>query len=386
MKYFPLKIAIFCLLFTPVLYIATLNFSQNYLKDYYHQSIENIFIGDSSSLLSGRVLIEEQIADNIHTFLANDKIVKYLGLDLKIFVTTKNGKVIYPTFINTDISAEEIHENSDFEKIAKQNFDILNSGLVLNSIGINLDHGSKAANFILLVYLGTALAIFLIFYKIGNSKAKHDAQIKKALIDNLQKEELIQQQILEDLKKERQGLFENIKSLNAKYQKDKKKLKINEEELFDEIISLEEQLNSFIEFKQNKEKEIDELKSQIKNYERRKSSKKIRNEFDFISRRFVALYKNIQVNRKAVTGLLNLSEDQQIKAEECISLLDRDSEKVTIKRKVFSGKKHKTACLEVLFAYNGRLYFRKNENNNIEILTIGTKNTQTKDMKFLHSL
>jgi len=177
---------------------------------------------------------------------------------------------------------------------------------VLNSIGINLDHGSKAANFILLVYLGTALAIFLIFYKIGNSKAKHDAQIKKALIDNLQKEELIQQQILEDLKKERQGLFENIKSLNAKYQKDKKKLKINEEELFDEIISLEEQLNSFIEFKQNKEKEIDELKSQIKNYERRKSSKKIRNEFDFISRRFVALYKNIQVNRKAVTGLLNL--------------------------------------------------------------------------------
>jgi hypothetical protein len=386
MKFFPLKIAIFCLLFTPILYIVTLNVSQNYLKDYYHQNIENIFIGDSSSLLNGRVLIEEQIADNIHAFLANDKIVKYLGLDLKIFVTTKNGKVIYPTFINTDLSTEALHTNSDFEKIAKQNFDILNNGLMVNSVGINLNHGSKAANFILFIYLGTAIAIFLTFYKTGNSKAKHDAQIKKALIDNLQREELIHQQILEDLKKERQGLFENIKSLNAKYQKDKKKLKINEEELFDEIISLEEQLNSFIELKQNKEEEIDELKSQIKNYERRKSSKKIRNEFDFISRRFVALYKNIHVNRKAVTGLLNLSEEQQIKGEECIFLLDRDSEKVTIKRKVFSGKKHKTACLEVLFAYNGRLYFRKNENNNIEILTIGTKNTQTKDMKFLHNL
>ena len=386
MKYFPLKIAIFCLLFTPILYIVTLNFSQNYLKDYYLQNIENIFIGDSSSLLNGRVLIEEQIADNIHAFLANDKIVKYLGLDLKIFVTTKNGKVIYPTFINTDISVEALRKNSDFGEIAKQNFDILNNGLMVNSVGINLNHGSKAANFILFVYLGTAIAIFLTFYKIGNSKAKHDAKLKKALIDNLQKEELIHQQILEDLKKERQGLFENIKSLNAKYQKDKKKLKINEEELFDEIISLEEQLNSFIELKQKKEEEIDELKSQIKNYERRKSSKKIRNEFDFISRRFVALYKNIQINRKAVTGLLNLSEEQQIKAEECIFLLDSNPEKVTIKRKVFSGKKHKTACLEVLFAYNGRLYFRKNENNNIEILTIGTKNTQTKDMKFLHSL
>ena len=270
MKYFPLKIAIFCLLFTPILYIATLSFSQNYLKDYYSQNIENVFIGDSSSLLSGRVLIEEQIADNIHDFLANDKIVKYLGLDLKIFVTTKNGKVIYPTFINTDMSAEALHENSDFEKIAKQNFEILNSGLMVNSVGINLNHGTRAANVILFIYLGTAVAIFLTFYKIGNAKAKHDAQLKKTLIDNLQKEELIHLKILEDLKKERQGLFENIKSLNAKYQKDNKKLKINEEEMFDEIISLEEQLNSFIGLKQEKEEEINELKSQIKNYGRRK--------------------------------------------------------------------------------------------------------------------
>ncbi len=209
---------------------------------------------------------------------------------------------------------------------------------------------------------------------------------KKALIADLQKEELVHMQILEDMKKERQGLFENIKSLNAKYQKDKKKLIINEEELFDEIIALEEQLNAFIELKQKKEDEINELKSQIRKSERRTSSKNRRNEFDFNSKRFAALYKNIEMNRKAITGLLSLGEDQQIKAEECVFLLDRDQKKVTIKRKVFSGKKHKTACFEVLFAYNGRLYFRKSENNNTEILIIGTKNTQTKDMEFLHGL
>jgi hypothetical protein len=99
MKYFPLKIAIFCLLFTPILYIATLYLSQNYLNVYYLQKIENIFIGDSSNILNGRVSIEEQITDNIDTFLANDKMVKYLGLSLKILVTTEKGKVIYPTFM-----------------------------------------------------------------------------------------------------------------------------------------------------------------------------------------------------------------------------------------------------------------------------------------------
>ena len=67
-------------------------------------------------------------------------------------------------------------------------------------------------------------------------------------------------------------------------------------------------------------------------------------------------------------------------------MLDRKPENVTIKRKVFSGKKHRTTCFEVLFAYNGRLYFKKNENNSIEVLVIGTKNTQTKDMDFIHKL
>lgn len=65
-------------------------------------------------------------------------------------------------------------------------------------------------------------------------------------------------------------------------------------------------------------------------------------------------------------------------------ILDRDPDQVTAKRKVFSGKKHKTACFELLFAYNGRLYFTTSEKNKIEILVIGTKNTQAKDMAFLY--
>ena len=104
-----------------------------------------------------------------------------------------------------------------------------------------------------------------------------------------------------------------------------------------------------------------------------------------MSKLFPVLYKNIVINRKALTGLLKLSEDQQIKAEEIIHQLDQTPENVIIKRKVFSGKKHKTTCLEVLFAYNGRLYFRK-QDNMIEVVVIGTKNTQPKDMEFLHSL
>lgn len=386
MKYFPLKAAIFCLVLTPVLYIATLNFSQKYLDDFYFRQIENVYIGDTSQLLTGRVSLEQQMADNIHQFQSDSKIIQLLGLDLNILIVSRNGKVMYPSFTDTDFYENSLDRQFAFDLLAKQNFDLLNSGIEIKRVKIDLGHGTRVANFILFFYFCIAVFIFSMFYKIGSTRAKKDAKREKELIDSLQKEELIQREILEELKKERQDLFENIKSLNAKYQKDKKKLKINEEELFDEIISLEEQLNAFIELKKNKDEEIDELKSQIKKYERRKSSKNKRNEFDFISKRFTALYKNIDMHRKAITGLLDLKEDQQIKAEECISLLNQKPEKVTIKRKVFSGKKHKTTCLEVLFAYNGRLYFKKNEHNRIQVLTIGTKNTQAKDMEFLHSL
>ena len=156
--------------------------------------------------------------------------------------------------------------------------------------------------------------------------------------------------------------------------------------MFQEIITLEEKFNAFIEFKQIKEKEIEELKSKIQIYERRKTPRIRRNEFDFMLKRFSVLYKTVEMNRKALTGFLSLDEEHQIKVEEIIHLLDRDPDKVIIKRKVFSGKKNRTTCFEVLFAYNGRLYFTKNEKNIIEVLVIGTKNTQTKDMEFIHNL
>ena len=337
-------------------------------------------------LLDGSLSLEEQIAKNIQRFLKQDRILKMTGLDLNILVTTSQGKILYPVYSDMDHPPfQEIPGGEDAHMTAKKNFELLNNGLDLQ-IEAKLDHGSCLGNFILFGYFGMSFTVFLIFYKIGSSKASLDRKKNMKLITDLQKEDEIHKQILDELRKERQALFENMKALNAKYQEDRKKANINEEEMFQEIITLEEKFNAFIEFKHAKEKEIEELKSKIQTYERRKTPKIRRSEFDFILKRFSVIYKNIEINRKALTGFLNLDEDQQIKVEEIIHLLDSDPDKVIIKRKVFSGKKNRITCFEILFAYNGRLYFRKNENNRIEILTIGNKNTQTKDMEFIHNL
>lgn len=385
MKFFPIKVAIVCLLATPILYIITLISSEKYLTARYSTQIQNILIGDSKPLLEGSLPLEEQLAKNIQRFLKQDRILEMTGLDLNILVTTSQGKILYPVYSDVNSPIQEITGGEDAQMTAKRNFELLNNGLNIQ-IEAKLDHGSLLGNFILFGYFGMSFTVFLIFYRIGSSKASLDRKKNIKLITDLQKEDEIHKQILDELKKERQDLFENIKALNARYQEDRRKASINEEEMFQEIISLEEKFNAFIEFKQAKEKEIEELKSKIQTYERRKTPKIRRNEFDFMLKRFSVIYKNIEINRKALTGFLNLDEDQQIKVEEIIHLLDSDPDKVIIKRKVFSGKKSRTTCFEVLFSYNGRLYFRKNENNRIEILTIGNKNTQTKDMEFIHNL
>ena len=91
------------------------------------------------------------------------------------------------------------------------------------------------------------------------------------------------------------------------------------------------------------------------------------------------------MHQRALEGYIELTDDMRIKAEEVVHQLNNDPEQVPIKRKVF-GKKGMETVLEVIFAYNGRLYFRKSGNQPIEVLAIGTKNTQNRDLGFIKKI
>jgi hypothetical protein len=86
-----------------------------------------------------------------------------------------------------------------------------------------------------------------------------------------------------------------------------------------------------------------------------------------------------------VEGFLELQPDMQLKAEEVVHALNEGSNKVQVKRKVFSKKSSLTA-FETVFAYKGRIYWRKTSDGRVEILAVGTKNTQHKDLNYLDSL
>ncbi len=385
MNFFPFKTAILCLVLTPVLYIATITGCQNRLEAFYLQKIQNVFIANATPLLNGSVRIEDQIAKNIQSLLDQDLLLRKGGIVLDVQIVTEQGRIIYPTVINSEEGkSNEPESYLNSQKVAQENFEILNSDLK-PKVHLYLSHGAALSNAVLALYSAVSFCILFLSYKRGSRKAEKDRQKQKKLIENLKQDERRHEEMVRHLSSERKHLFENIRILNEKYQKDKDKAKVNEDEMFNEIVTLEEQINSFIELKNSQENEITELKSAIEKYERKKGIKSKRSDFDFFSKRFSALYKNVEMSKKAMDGFMNLTEDLQIKAEEIVFQLDTDPDSVTIKRKVFSGKKHKTTCFEVLFAYNGRLYFSKHPNRT-EVVLIGTKNTQPRDMEYLQSL
>ncbi len=387
MKYFPIRTVIACLLVTPVLYSVTLILGESYFVGRYESRIRNIMIGDSRPLLEGSVSLEKQIAANIRSFLSDDWIIRLTGLELVVWVTTSQGKILYPLYMDALSSSleAEFTEEPDPLALAKKNYEYLSAGFQVQAEA-KLTHGSFISNLILGLYLVLSVIIFIGFYRAGKTRADRDLQQNMKLIEDLKEEESSYKKILEDLKTERKNLFVDIRALNDRYEADRQKAKVNEEEMFQEIVSLEEKINTFIELKKRREAEIEDLKGEIQKGERRKTSRVRRNEFEFVLKRFSALYKSVEMNRRAVADFVSLKEEQQIKVEELIHLMDSDPDKIIVKRKVFSGKKNRTPCFEVLFSYSGRLYFKRNESSKMEILALGTKNSQTRDMEFIHNL
>ena len=384
MKFFPFKIMCICLLLPPLLYAGSLHLTKRYLNRTYQLKVENIFLGDTESLLDGSIRIQTAIAGNIELYLQNDFLVRHLGIDPDILVVAGNGTILYPSY-----NSGEVDFNDDYNKnpitIARNNWEIINKGLRAD-VSIDLDHGTILANLILAFYLSAAMIVFLFFYRRGLRKAATYEEETGRHIDELLKEEQEYRNIVDELKTEKTRLFKDIDDLNKKFSEDRKKARVNEEEMFNEIITLEEKLNSYIELKQDKEDEIQQLRFKVDELERRKTGSARRKRYDFMEKRFSILYKHMVMSRKAMTGLIELQDDQQIKAEEIIHQLNEDPEKVSVKRKVFSGKKSKHSVLEVNFAYNGRLYFRHTEDKKMEIVLIGTKKSQNKDMEYLHNL
>lgn len=383
MKFLSFKILILCILLPPVLYIFSIQSIENHLKVRYAGEIEDIYIGDTQPLLNGSVRLKNAINKNIDIYFQTKELIAY-GAKVNVTVITKRGAILYPPIFE---EGEDDFPLSDPMQIAAGNYKLMNQGLVLD-VEVKLDHDTPISLAVLSFYILLFLLVLYCYYRTGIRKAKQADMKKSREIERLLGLEKTHAESLKSLEKERERLSAESARMKKSIENEKVKASRNEDEMIEEIVTLEEEINKNNALQQEQQEEIDRLKEKIKDIDKggsRKVSRPKTRGSDAVGKRFKVLYKNISVNDRAVSGYIDIADDLKIKGEEIIHQLNENPDLVSIKRKVF-GKKSKHTILEVIFGYKGRLYFNKGKDGRIEVLAIGTKNSQSKDLEFLDNL
>ena len=382
MKYLSFKIVILCILLPPVVYIFSVQSLETRLKNRYTSEIENIYTGDTHALFEGSISIRDSINKNINLYLQSKSLISR-GVDVEVTVTTKRGTILYPAFFENDATSLL---QPDPIQIATENYNLMHEGLILN-VDLKVGHNTLISNTILIFYIFVSFTILYYHYRSGLIKAKQDDIEKEKEIDRLLKLKNIYTEKLKYLGQDRKKLTSEAKKIKNQMEDEKEKASRNEDEMIKEIVFLEKETETNLALQIKQQEEIDSLKEKIDQYTKslQKESRQKTKNYPSIKKRFDTIYKNLSINERAINGFIDLTDDMKIKVEEIIHQLNEDPKLVSIKRKVFGKKGHETV-LEVIFAYKGRLYYRKTKDNKIEVLVIGTKNTQAKDLEFLRGI
>jgi len=382
LKFLSLKILILCILLPPVLYIFSVQSIERHLKGRYANEIKDFYLKDTRPLFEGSLRLKDAINRNINRYLQSKALIP-LGVKVAITVTSKQNTILYPVVVDTK---ETSLLPNDAMKIASDNYKLMNEGLVVN-VDLVLEHNTLLTNAILGFYIFASIFVLSFYYWTGLKKTRQEEMEKNSELFRLKEVETKHADNLKALMKDKKNLISEIKNIKKQLKKEKIKARKNEDEMIQEIVALEEKIHNKMNFLNERQEEIDILKETIKLFEKeaRKESKQKTKDYHSVRKRFKALYKNISIDKRAIIGFLDLTEDMKIKSEEIIHKLNENPKLVPIKRKVFS-KKGRATVQEVIFAYNGRLYFRSAKNSRIEILTIGTKNTQARDLEYLDNV
>jgi len=381
MRHIPFKMLVLCVLLPPVVYVFSIQLLEKTIHARYENILAATYIGDTGRLFDGSVPLQDAIQENVNAFISSLKLPDW-GVLVTVTVKTRDGIYLYP---NAYDNPKSDLSGLDTIDVASENFRLLNEGLI-KGVDVKIEHNTLISNLILLSCLFASLVVLLLIYRRGIRMLDEEEFAKQEIIDGLSTERQKSLAQLARLETQRTRLSSKIDSMKGELDRERQKASATEDEMIDELVVLEGKISQNIALQDHQLQEINALREKIKQFEK-ESDAKNRQQLkgaDAVRKRFSALYKNITINEKAIEGFMDLTEEMKIKAEEVVHQLNGDPNRVQIKRKVF-GKKNRETVFEVIFAYKGRLYFRKISGNREEVLVIGTKLTQNKDLAFLNS-
>lgn len=190
---------------------------------------------------------------------------------------------------------------------------------------------------------------------------------------------------IQSLEEERRVLQEKLDAL-AQREAELRNRAGKAQSLEQERRALEELLEEALRDMERKDDEIQSLETRLRRAAKSESTPRRRREQDLLERRLRTLYKNLEIDDRAINDLLALRDEANIlRAEEALKRLSEESEGATVRRKVAGLPAHLTV-FELGFAGKGRIYYTRGRQRPFRILAIGAKNTQNTDLEYLSRL
>ncbi len=275
-----------------------------------------------------------------------------------------------------------------------------------SDVTVSLPYNAVLSNAILIVYAAALLWLLFAYNRAAarreadriaaavaarDTTATRAARIESELqevqrrLAEVEPAEEFQQEEIRSLQSERAALHAKLAALETREQELRAQAG-KSTELESERRTLEEMLEEALVDVGRRDEEIRALEARLKRASKEPTSGGRARETESLGRRLRTLYKNLEIDDRAIDDLVDLRDEaMKLKAEEALKRLSDDADTAAVRRKV-GGLPPQLSIFELGFAGKGRIYYTRGEVRRHRILTVGAKNSQKTDLEYLSRL
>jgi len=387
-------VAIFCFL---ILYTLTIRVLEGYLHDYYKDLTQSVMNETDFTRP-----IATQIQFRLDSYLKNSTWTSLGGVDVSPIILGRDGSTLIYVAGKPPALPPERYVQSDILAEAER---LLPATAFLS---VSVPHNSVVANIILLFYAGLTMQVLWLRNLTTSRRQRRELESAVQMREHSEQRtrsieaelDQMRQQLhsieptepehiseVGELRQERKGLEEKLAALELR-ELELRESAAKASALGQEIGALEDLLEEASEDLAARDTAIRDLEKSLKRASKNAAnaeSSRVR-ESETLSRRFGALYRNLEIDDRALQDFVALrDEGMKLQCEEKLKRLNDEADNVSVRRKVGGIPPHLTV-FEMGFAGKGRLYYMKGAQRRFRVLNIGAKNTQNAAIEYLRKL
>ncbi len=386
MRSFSFKILYISIFAPSILYLLTLPYMEHFSEQGLSGVIRRHLIVHNFDLLQGKVSLYSEVNRNVHAFLDRDLLTR-LGAQIGIRITDPHENVVYPYYEhllppfqnNEDRPGKSLgplfdekgfarnSETDDVEEFLQRYTDYIQGMRI--SVSVRIPITSWVGSGLLLFYILLTVTVLYVYYQ--RSSLQEERRIRE-MTERLERDRRTITRVESELGKARRRLGD-VRSQEEEWLREIERLE-------KEKASLENELLETMEEQEEQKQKMDLLQAKMNRKEAKKSGS-IKEE-KVLSERFEHLYRNLEVERKAVEDLARLGDAKmKLQAEEVLKRLNDGDANLKVRRRI--GGVERCDAFELGFGSTGRIYYISSQKRRYKILRIGTKSSQNRDLAWL---